>query len=913
MALRTALAAQKWSQSFAAIVVDPVGEEDPPGLGDVTAEDAETKENDAAADQESEEEARRAAVEWRAMLRAIFEVALAETTDQDQKAVIASIEEQTIQAAQERCHAEHRKHAAAMARVRKQAAWQQSTIEKKLKTMRSASATQGKQDVLKLEQKQKEATRELNGRLHAESIGSRILCRELADSEYAANLYASKLTIALREGAELEERVAILGGEEERLRLEREKHVKYLGESAMRRMANQQLAWGWSTWIVACEETARLRAAVKYLVNSHVGRCFTTWAAVAEALRDQHARLKKAGARLTKPQTVACFRHWRRDWEAAQHDKAKGVLQAEARELRRQLQAAQEEARESQRLRDQILQQMGDIERREAIAREGWAASEKRESEARQAWMEKLYERAARRLMHLDVSKGFFAWKEDWEERTVTAQRLKAVVGRLLKPRRAAGFATWKADWQEELARRIKETEKAKEAQQLEMARRLEEKERALTATAQAQARAAELRAAEVRAAQLRAEADLDSSGDSYSDTESDERADSGEGGPLMEGRRPSVRRDSSRRQSVRRQSIRDNLLVLSQLQEDLVASEATAKLAREEAEFLATMVAKQQEELEGIRRAAGGDAAVRHALESDSQRLKQEMENVRKACEAQIIHCGKQLLACQRELAQAKEDRVRSDDELHQLKEQLKSVGAPLASEQRKGLLKAMHLQMEQMTEAVAANHLQRIRELAQLVALRDRQLSRAGSSPRPISPQPTARSANLAAGLAPHELGRSLDSKPMDHVDRTSAHGFASSFGSTGRVMGRALGRPASATPPDGIARPRSATASHAHNSKAADLFVAPSFPEADGYSREMAKIDATERAQMLQDVKTAAEDPSRQRRLAPSGASSGGLDYKAKAINSGGAGASWESPFKRRGLVRPRSATALPHVLA
>ena len=92
-----------------------------------------------------------------------------------------------------------------------------------------------------------------------------------------------------------------------------------------------------------------------------------------------------------------------------------------------------------------------------------------------------------------------------------------------------------------------------------------------------------------------------------------------------------------------------------------------------------------------------------------------------------------------------------------------------------------------------------------------------------------------------------------------------------------------------------------------------MAPSFPEADGYSREMAKIDATERAQMLQDVKTAAEDPSRQRRLAPSGASSGGLDYKAKAINSGGAGASWESPFKRRGLVRPRSATALPHVLA
>ena len=90
-----------------------------------------------------------------------------------------------------------------------------------------------------------------------------------------------------------------------------------------------------------------------------------------------------------------------------------------------------------------------------------------------------------------------------------------------------------------------------------------------------------------------------------------------------------------------------------------------------------------------------------------------------------------------------------------------------------------------------------------------------------------------------------------------------------------------------------------------------MTPTFPEADSFAKQMAKLDAAERQQLLQAAK-------RQAAVSHLGGSGGQQVAADGAMNASQATlarskvSSWESPFQRRSkstLTRPRSAASLP----
>ena len=208
---------------------------------------------------------------FRVAIRAIFETALDVVDDLDQKRVLADVEEQTIQAVEALRGKEQREHAAEFKRMRTSYAWQQKAVEQKLANMRSASATQGKHDAVKLEQKQKEALGKLERQLSAASIGASILSGELGVSEYAAHHYATKLAMADRVEQQLLQRVTELDGGVMQAEIERQRYVAHVAESALRRMANAALTQGWQTWVEMVDEKLRMHGAARRMLNVHVG------------------------------------------------------------------------------------------------------------------------------------------------------------------------------------------------------------------------------------------------------------------------------------------------------------------------------------------------------------------------------------------------------------------------------------------------------------------------------------------------------------------------------------------------------------------------------------------------------------------------------------------------------------------
>ena len=76
---------------------------------------------------------------------------------------------------------------------------------------------------------------------------------------------------------------------DEKLRLEKEKRIEHLKNSAMRRIQNQGLLKGWGAWFEMWEEQVRKKR-----------------------------MLAGAAARMSKPALTACFSHWRHDWEGEQ-------------------------------------------------------------------------------------------------------------------------------------------------------------------------------------------------------------------------------------------------------------------------------------------------------------------------------------------------------------------------------------------------------------------------------------------------------------------------------------------------------------------------------------------------------------------------------------------------------------------
>jgi len=105
--------------------------------------------------------------------------------------------------------------------------------------------------------------------------------------------------------AEEVERQRQLAAREEQERLERVEHLK---AAAMRRLGQQGIAKGWTTWVEKFE-----------------------------ARRRNEQMMRAAGARLLRPKLTASFAHWRHGWEAAmrlaQEKATRAEMEAQKREL----------------------------------------------------------------------------------------------------------------------------------------------------------------------------------------------------------------------------------------------------------------------------------------------------------------------------------------------------------------------------------------------------------------------------------------------------------------------------------------------------------------------------------------------------------------------------------------------------
>ena len=233
------------------------------------------------------------------------------------------------------------------------------------------------------------------------------------------------LAAALRERDELLERLTELdGGAAQRelemqrqLDEEKEKRVMHLGKLGIQRMRNAKLSLGWTAWHKLWEDEAHRKR-----------------------------RLKGAAARLTRPKLVACYSHWRRDWELAEAaERSKAMIQGQASgQLAKEREAAEAAAKamqaELKQLREALFEgEGGAMAYRQQVEAEAAAEKEKR--------VEHLTEMAARRMGKKELSTGFETWAEMYYEVARQKRMLQQAGSRLSRPALVACYSHWRRDW----------------------------------------------------------------------------------------------------------------------------------------------------------------------------------------------------------------------------------------------------------------------------------------------------------------------------------------------------------------------------------------------------------------------------------------------------------------------------------
>ena len=208
----------------------------------------------------------------------------------------------------------------------------------------------------------------------------------------------------------------------------REKRVEAIAQKAMRRIKNGGILRGWTAWHSMWEEAAR-----------------------------QKRMLAAAGARLAKPALTAALAHWRADWTAAQRVEARKAMgggvraqiesemaavraaaEAELAAIAQKLDRAEARRREAE---DKLLEYTGSTEELERRA-------EQRLEEQKAARIDHLHRSAARRIQNQGLLRGWMAWHEQWFARARQSRILAGAAARLARPQLTACISHWRLDWQ---------------------------------------------------------------------------------------------------------------------------------------------------------------------------------------------------------------------------------------------------------------------------------------------------------------------------------------------------------------------------------------------------------------------------------------------------------------------------------
>jgi len=127
---------------------------------------------------------------------------------------------------------------------RSRAQFQQGILDKKMASLRSAAELEGQHMATKLQESHRKAL----AKLHDELVEMQ------ADYEAKINEQA-----AFEE--QLKQKISELGGADAAMALERERYIKHLGKSAVKRMLNAALTTGWQTWKGQWAELQKIKQA----------------------------------------------------------------------------------------------------------------------------------------------------------------------------------------------------------------------------------------------------------------------------------------------------------------------------------------------------------------------------------------------------------------------------------------------------------------------------------------------------------------------------------------------------------------------------------------------------------------------------------------------------------------------------
>ena len=270
----------------------------------------------------------------------------------------------------------------------------------------------------------------------------------------------------------------------------KEERVTLMAKNATRRIKNQGLLKGWTSW-------------------------HGDWAAAARRRR----MLAAASSRLAKPAVTAAFAHWRAGWEGvekahlaqkkmslsqqlAQEQARSGALEASLHELRSEHSALTKEGRQGSQKLKALEQKVAQMLNGQLSAEQQLAFATEQAKENR---VQLIAESVLRRIVQRGLARGWTTWHGQWAGMVRRKRMLAAASGRLQRPMLTAALWSWRTGWADAMRERagmshvrlLKESESEKGALGAQMRRLKAEHAQQLDAAAGQRARLeAKLRAA---------------------------------------------------------------------------------------------------------------------------------------------------------------------------------------------------------------------------------------------------------------------------------------------------------------------------------------------------------------------------------------------------------------------------------
>lgn len=729
-----------------------------------TEEEKRQREEEAEAEERAHNE-ESAQLEWRMTVRTICESGAASVT----------FTEQMIDAVEMLRSRQSRAFERELSKTKARARYELELNEKKVQTKIGASLVETQNKVVEVE---------LAHKVELQHVKQ--------ETEEQAEMYEAQLEQQQEEEQKLLQKITDLDGGLAAAEREKAKYTEHLAKAMARRLRNLGIAKGFTTWVEAHQEQRTLKWVQQRLCNMECSKAWEAWCELREERLRSERMLKSAASRLARPKLVQCLVRWRMEWEQAER-------RAEASSLRARINALEEDARRLRAAADLSAAEL-DETKQEATSlaeqvKQTRAASDRREMEARLQLQEKTATRALRRMQNRDLGIAWATWYGVWHEERLRGNSMRRFVGRLLNMSMSRGWQSWVVLWE---ARCYCHSvlERALIDLAVRDVRRLWEQwlgvcrysrnVQLLTTVAMRMIRLAFVAAwntwedtwrvrSEQRRLLIKAMVRLRKPMLVAALEEWRESWEAEEGAREREARRANQAAELERLGIVLNRkypplSLTDvpppsaePELMEHQLRASLRAAEQELLASREETRRQAAKV--EQAEGQMALTQSGLEAQVEtfraKAEEWDAKRdeylkMRAEIEGSKSDFDRRLSSKSAQLAESSRQVVALQQEADALGHRLARTEEALERSGVPLSELERRTLVEVMQSKLDHELDEALNGSAQRVRELTQLLALRDRQLStalaRAVSAPKALDQRALRPSASAGLLVTPH-----------------------------------------------------------------------------------------------------------------------------------------------------------------